>query len=54
VPKAVYTKISVVVERLCAIISTHSNMGLRHQYFIARTVFVRNGNVDEAVRILNR
>lgn len=29
-------------------------MGLRHQYFIARTIFVRNGNVDEAVRLLNR
>ncbi|XP_075230818.1 small ribosomal subunit protein bS21m-like [Lycorma delicatula] len=29
-------------------------MGFRHTRFIARTVLVRNGNVDEAVRTLNR
>lgn len=27
---------------------------MRHPYFFARTVLVRNGNVDEAVRLLNR
>jgi ribosomal protein S21 len=27
---------------------------LRHAYFIGRTVLVRNGNVEEAIRILNR
>jgi len=55
VPKAVCKVVSVyVLVRLCAIICTPSNMGLRHQYFIARTVLVRNGNVDEAVRLLNR
>jgi hypothetical protein len=43
-----------VLVRLCAISCTPSDMGLRHQYFIARTVLVRNGNVDEAVRLLNR
>jgi hypothetical protein len=32
----------------------HPVMGLRHQYFIARTVLVRNGHVEEACRLLNR
>ena len=43
-----------LLARLCAKSRTPSDMGLRHQYFIARTVLVRNGNVDEAVRLLNR
>ncbi|XP_069671525.1 small ribosomal subunit protein bS21m [Periplaneta americana] len=29
-------------------------MGFNHQHFIARTVLVRNGNVEEALRIINR
>lgn len=29
-------------------------MGLRHQYFVARTVLVRNGDVEEAARLVNR
>ncbi|RZF41251.1 hypothetical protein LSTR_LSTR010479 [Laodelphax striatellus] len=29
-------------------------MGFRHARFVARTVLVRNGNVDEAVKNLNR
>ncbi|XP_054270588.1 28S ribosomal protein S21, mitochondrial-like [Macrosteles quadrilineatus] len=27
---------------------------MKHAYFVARTVLVRNGNVDEAVSLLNR
>ncbi|XP_046669957.1 28S ribosomal protein S21, mitochondrial [Homalodisca vitripennis] len=27
---------------------------MKHPYFFARTVLVRNGNVDEAVSLLNR
>ncbi|XP_046744564.1 28S ribosomal protein S21, mitochondrial [Diprion similis] len=29
-------------------------MGIRHAPFIARTVFVRNNNVEEACSVLNR
>ncbi|XP_022194073.1 28S ribosomal protein S21, mitochondrial [Nilaparvata lugens] len=29
-------------------------MGFKHARFVARTVLVRNGNVDEAVKNLNR
>ena len=29
-------------------------MGIRHAYFISRTVFVKNNDVELAMRILNR
>jgi small subunit ribosomal protein S21 len=29
-------------------------MGIKHAYFISRTVLVRNNDVEEAMRLLNR
>lgn len=29
-------------------------MGIRHAYFISRTVFVKNNEVEQACRVLNR
>ena len=29
-------------------------MGIRHAYFVSRTVLVRNNEVEEAMRLLNR